>query len=255
MKQWFSTFTLLVLLGTSVIKADIVGGEVSLGIYAHTPSGNASYHIPFIGKDTTLANVEETFGWGSEQDLLFQASFEHPAPLIPNIKLGYSRLSYEGSGSSVGFTWGNIVGFTGSIESSFDLGMADFTAYYELLDNVFDVDLGVTLRYLSGDVTVTPYASALSEEVSFSVLTPMLYGKLRFNLPVTDLSFQAEGNGIGYGDTTFYDLSMGVRYELFGVLGIEGGWRSVNLESSDLADGLFLDLQSNGVYALIVWDF
>ncbi len=255
MRHAFKTFLLSALFLTS-LHADIIGGEVSLGVYAHTPSGSASYSIPYMDQKATLADIEKTFGWENGQDLLFQAFLEHPAPLVPNVKLGYSRISYDGSGVPASdFTWGGIIRFNGRIDSSFDLKMADFTAYYELLDNIAEIDLGLTLRHLSGSITVTPYSHLLSEEVTFSAFTPMLYGKLRFNLPVSSLSFQAEGNGIGYDNTTFYDLSLGIRYELFVGLGIEGGWRSVHLESGDLAEGFTLDLQSNGAYALIVWDF
>jgi len=38
-------------------------------------------------------------------------------------------------------------------------------------------------------------------------------------------------------------------------LGIEGGWKTLHLETTDLVEGLMLDIDFSGPYAAIVWDF
>ncbi|HIP52179.1 MAG TPA: hypothetical protein EYG94_08845, partial [Campylobacterales bacterium] len=69
---------------TSLSFADFIGGEVNLGYYNHAPSGTINY----LG-DTL--NVEETFKWQDEGDMFVKLYIEHPLPVIPNIKLGYSE--------------------------------------------------------------------------------------------------------------------------------------------------------------------
>jgi len=137
---------LITVLTLNQLHADITGGEVSLGFFNHDPSGNASYK----GSATSL---DDTLGFSEEQDIFLKAYFEHPLPLIPNLKLGYTTLSHEGSSSVVNFTWGDTT-YNGTINSSLSLDMTDVTLYYEFLDNWAEVDAGLTLRYMSGDMDV-----------------------------------------------------------------------------------------------------
>jgi len=257
--------TLASILALSSLSADITGGEISLGFYSHTPSGQASYTIPYIGIGSEV-DLENTFGWSSNTDIMFKAYIEHPIPFIPNFKLGYSKLTHEGSSSTSLFTWGNILNFSGDLDSSLDMGMTDLTAYYEIVDSTIELDIGLTLRYLYGDIIVNPIASVStpivtlstpipSEAISFSTLAPMLYGKARFTIPGTGVALQLEANGISYNDTTFYDYELGARYTFSFGLGIEGGYKALHLDSTTLEDGLVMDFDSNGFYASVVWDF
>lgn len=226
----------------STIHADMIGGEASLGFFNHDPSGNASY----IG---TSSSLEETFGFSEEQDLFLKAYLEHPFPLLPNIKLGYTTLSHDGSSSVADFTWGDIVNFTGPIDSSLSLDFTDVTLYYEVLDNWAEVDVGITARYITGDIGVN------HDMVDFSTWIPMLYGKARFNLPTTDLSVQLEANAVSYWDITAYDYALSARYTMLMGLGLEAGYKAFHLDSDDLADGFHADISFSGPYAAVIWDF
>ncbi len=237
---------LVTLLTLSQVHADMIGGEASLGFFNHDPSGNASYK-------GTSSSLEETFGFSEEQDLFLKAYLEHPLPLLPNVKLGYTTLSHDGNSRVVDFTWGDIVNFTGPIDSSLSLDMTDVTLYYEVLDNWVEVDAGVTARYISGDMGVS--TSIYNDTVDFSTWIPMLYGKARFNFPVTDLSVQLEANAISYWDMTAYDYELSARYTLMMGIGIEAGYKSFHLDSDDLVDGFHADIDFSGPYAAAIWDF
>ncbi|HEY9128429.1 MAG TPA: hypothetical protein VIN02_01200, partial [Sulfurovum sp.] len=104
------------------LHADVIGGGVTLGFFNHDPDGDASY----LG---TSANLNDTFGFSEKQDIFLKAYFEHPLPLLPNIKLGYSVLSHEASSNVVDFTWGDIVDYKGSIDSRLSLDFTDVTLY------------------------------------------------------------------------------------------------------------------------------
>ena len=240
------TLLLFTLLTLSQLHADTVGGEASLGFFNHDPSGEAAY------KGDTV-NLNDTLGFSEAQDIFLKAYLEHPLPLIPNMKFGYTALSHDGSSSVNNFTWGKIDNFTGAIDSSTSLDMVDATLYYELLDNWAEVDAGVTLRYIDGDMGVS--AATLSDVAAFSTWVALLYGKARFNMPVTDLSFQLEANAMSYSDITTYDYELSARYTLMMGLGLEAGYKAFHLDSDDLVDGFYADIDFSGPYAAVIWDF
>ena len=237
--------TLFLLLTLSQMHADTIGGEISLGFFNHQPNGDASYK-------GSATDMEDTLGFSEEQDIFLKAYFEHPLPVIPNIKLGYATLSHEGSSSVNDFTWGDTT-YNGTIDSSLSLDMTDVTLYYEFLDNWAETDVGLTLRYMSGNMGVR--SSQSSDVADFSTWVPMVYGKVRFTLPVTDLSFQLEANAISYWDITAYDYELSARYTLAMGLGLEAGYKAFHLNSDDLVNGFNADMDFSGPYAAVLWDF
>ena len=249
---------------TSVgLYADIAGGEISVGMFSHSPSGHASYSEPYTGLGAgTSADLEETLHWKSNENMFLKAYIEHPVPLFPNVKFGYTQLSQEGEGE-VGndFVWGSIhIPTLGNITNSFDTRKYDVTLYYELLDNWIEADAGITLGYIDGNINLTALSgfnplSSHTESTDFSLLIPTLYGKTRFNIPNTNLSLQFEGDIISYSDTTFYNYELSARYTFSIGLGIEAGYKALHLESDDLADGLTVNMDFNGPYAALLWDF
>jgi len=259
--------TLASFLVSGALYADTIGGEISFGIYSHSPSGTASYTLPYtsslLGSEVDLEN---DFGWSNDQDIMIKAYFETPVPLMPNIKFAYCNLNQEGTGNVADFSWGLIRG-SGDIETDLALQAYDVTAYYELLDNVVELDAGLTMRYINGDISVMPSSSFSfgpfsspsiglpSETVDIDMWIPMLYGKARFNVPNMDVSLQLEANAISYEETTFYDYELSARYTFSMGLGLEAGYKSIHLDSEDLADGLIVDVDFSGPYASIVWDF
>ena len=258
--------TLAALLTSGVLYADTIGGEISLGIYSHAPSGSASYTLPGTPLNSSV-DLENDFGWSADQDIILKAYFENPLPFFPNAKFAYSNLNQSGEGTVNSFSWGGIIGMDGVIETTLETQIYDITAYYELLDNVVEIDAGLTMRYINGETTVTPITdfnaplpfspsmSLPSQSTSLDLWIPMLYGKARFNIPNTDISLQFEANGISYEETTFYDYELSARYILSMGLGLEAGYKSTHLDSEDLADGLVVDMDFSGLYASIVWDF
>ncbi len=236
---------LFILLTLSKMHADTIGGEISLGFFNHQPNGNASYK-------GSAANIEDTLGFNEEQDIFLNAYFEHPLPVIPNVKLGYTTLSHVGSSSVDNLTWGDNT-YNDTIDSSLSLDMTDVTLYYEFLDNWAEVDAGLTLRYISGNMDV--HSGQDSDVADFSTWVPMLYGKVRFNLPVTDLSFQLEANAISYWDITAYDYELSARYTLAMGLGLEAGYKALHLDSDALVSGFHADMDFSGPYAAALWDF
>ena len=233
---------------TTLSLADFIGGEVNLGYYNHTPSGTVKY------KGDVL-DIKDTLNWSDESDIFLKAYIEHPLPIIPNIKLGYSDFSHSGLGTinkEIQFG-GKRYDVNSKIDSMFDLKMYDVALYYELLDNWVNVDLGVNVKYIDGSVSIKN-DKGTSESKVFDVPVPMLYAKARFDVPTTDLSFQVEGNYVTYDGNTLYDAEAGIRYTLALGLGLEAGYKTMKLELDDV-DDLFMKSNFSGAYGKLVWDF
>jgi len=242
---------LATLIATTLSMADFIGGEINLGYYSHSPSGTLQYKGDSI-------DLENDLKWEDEQDIFFKAYFEHPIPIIPNIKVGYTEFSHSGDGTiQNNFRFGDSL-FTSNtyIKSDFDLKMYDITLYYELLDNWLNLDAGVNVKYIDGEVSIKGNSNGrpINESTDFQVPIPMLYAKARFDVPTTDLSFQAEGNYVSYDGNTLYDMEVGARYTFALGLGMEVGYKLFKIKIDDI-DDFNMDSDFNGAYGKLVWDF
>lgn len=243
---------LLVIFTLHYGHADTIGGEISLGIYSHSPSGEATYDLLSLGSGN-IHDLEKTFGFTDSQDIFFKGYLEHPLPFLPNLKLGYTALSTTGTQSVDLFSWGDISSFNGTIANKLTLDITDGTLYYELLDNRLEVDAGLTLRHISGSMSVTTAQS--SDFVNFSTSTPMLYGKLRTHIPSTDLSLQLEANAIAFTGINSYDYELSARYTFYMGLGLEAGYKAFHLENDEFVESLNVNVDFRGPYAAVIWDF
>ena len=242
----------ITILGT-LSMADVIGGELNLGFYNHSPSGYAQYQGDKV-------DLENDLKWESEGDVFVKAYLEHPLPILPNIKLGYTSFGHNGSGkvkNSFQFG-GKQFNINTDIDSSLDLKMYDLTLYYEILDNWLNLDLGVNIKYMDGTLTVKGSnivtKQLIDESSDFQVPIPMLYAKARFDIPTTDISLQAEGNYVSYDGNTLYDAEVGLRYTFLLGLGLEAGYKTMKLKLDDV-DDLTMDSDFSGAYGKLVWDF
>ena len=231
----------------------------TLGVYAGTGNWKPEFKGNFqdgttqigLGSGTNSLNIEE------KNQTNFYIALEHPIPFLPNFKLATLDLESGGSG-----TFNQVVNFGGqnftindTLVSSFDLSHQDFVFYYELLDNWVNLDLGLTLRKFDGFVTLTSQNNASDTATeTFDETIPMLYGKARFDLPLTGLSFNADINYISASGDTVTDTAFYVGYETSVGLGIEGGVRTFSLEVDD-ANDLSADLDFEGAFVHVTFHF
>ncbi len=229
----------------AALQADVIGGEASVGYLNLKPSGDFAYK-------GNSADVKKNFGWGSEGSIFFKGYLEHPVPMLPNVRLAYTKLSFSGTGTVTGLKFGDKL-FSGSVASSFDADLLDATLYYEILDNWISLDLGLNAKYIDGFAYVENGLTGRSS-TDFTVVLPTLYAKARFDIPMSDISFQAEGDIISYDGNTLYDLSLSARYTFALGLGLEVGVKRMKFKIDDI-DDVTADVDFTGGYAAIVWDF
>jgi len=230
MHKFVSALGLGLVLFSSAVSADFLGIYAGGGSWNHDPSGDFSSNtgLPIdVGGDLNYASKSEGYAW---------IAFDHPLPLIPNIRLEKTSLSQSGN-----LTVGAGRNFNGALSgaSSITLDSTDAILYYRLLDNWVNLDLGLNLRKIDGDFTVG------TEVVSFSESIPMLYVAAQFDLPFSGFSVGADVNVISYSGSTYNDIRLRALYEI-GVVGFEVGTRTTTITLDDV-DGINADLKFSGL--------
>jgi len=233
-----SVVALTLSVASTALSADVLGLSASLSYWTPENSG----HIQSGGDKI---DVENDLGFGDEEFLIFTGAFEHPVPLIPNVRLQFFDMDQvaHGSVSNVDFDGQN---FDGAIQTSLDLTHYDFTLYYEILDNWVNLDLGITAKVFDGQLILRDQDSGASSKTDIDDVIPMLYGSASFEFPITSLSAGIEGSAISFDGDTAYDLVARLRYQ-FGFFGAEAGYRAIAVEVDDIS-GIDVDTALEGPY-------
>ena len=200
------------------------------------------------------------FNLVDEKQNSFFIAFEHPLPIIPNLRIASTSL--ETSGVTTLTTDFEFEDETFSkdaiVNANFNVSYVDYTLYYELFDNdILSFDFGLTGRDFDGDVTLAAQVTTdsgmvtQSESIAVTDIVPMLYVATNVGLPLTGLNLYAQGNFLSFDDHTLYDYEVGVSYELIDNLAVDvninAGYRAVKLELEDLND-LYTNIEFDGVF-------
>jgi len=215
---------------TSVTSADALGLYVGGGMWNHSPDG------AFGSVGDADINVESGLGYDDETDAYFFAAVEHFIPLVPNLRVEAASLEHVGSATSLVFNGVSVSG-----ESLTGLDTIDAIAYWRVMDNWANFDIGLNLRNIDAEFTVA------TESISVSETIPMLYIAAQFDLPFTGLSVGADVNHISYSGVTYQDVRLRALYEV-GVVGFEAGIKTTAIEFDDV-DNVNSDLEFTGLMA------
>ncbi len=224
----------------------------------------------YIGGQIWSNDASGTFGEGTDDQSVFEfddenqgsfyVAFEHPIPLIPNIKIASTTLDTVGGTQLTDtFTFEDITYPAGTtLDTTLDASYVDYTLYYEVFDNdLLTFDFGLTARDLDAYIKVSATDSNGSD-LDISGIIPMAYVSTIIGLPLTGLNVFAEANFISYDDQTIYDAQIGVSYALLDNVAVDLdvtlGYRTVKLELDDL-DGFYSDLTYDGFFAGAVVHF
>ncbi|MCA0894857.1 TIGR04219 family outer membrane beta-barrel protein [Microbulbifer agarilyticus] len=234
------TLALCAALTSAGASADtILGFDATAGAWKPSYTGA-------VGVDSY--NVDE-FSLAEDNATFLQVALEHPIPVIPNVLLAHSKIETSGMAMlSEDVTFADETFTVGSdVTSDINLTHTDATLYYEILDNWVNLDLGLTARQYSGELTVA--TDGLSENIELSGVLPMVYGVARFDLPFTGWSIIAQGNGTSYKGDSHTDITAKVRWDFVPAIdfAIEAGYRVMSLDVQEL-DAFQSDLEIKGPY-------
>lgn len=221
-------------------QADTLSFLVGAGAWNTSPSGN----FQKIG-DPTGVDIDKDLFWGSETSGYLFATFEHPVPILPNVRLTANRIDQSGSGTT-NFTFDGVT-YSGDVSNDFSIQTIDLIGYYEILDNVVSLDVGLNIRSLSVDYTIKETTGGNVTTDSMSETIPMLYLLVGAS-PIPDLTISGELNYIAYSGSTISDFTAKVAYTTSFFVGFEGGYRKQQYTFDDVS-GTDADLSFDGFFA------
>jgi outer membrane protein len=206
-------------------NADTLSFSVGGGAWNESVSGNIQKTT-----DPAAVDVKDNLFWGSESQGYFFATLEHPVPILPNVRLIYTKLDQAGSGNTSFVYDGES--FSGTVSNDFKIETTDLIAYYEVLDNVVSLDIGLNIRNLKADYTIVNGSSVTD---TFDETVPMLYA-LVGGSPWPDLIISGELSYVAYSGSTISDFTAKVAYTTNFFVGFEAGYRQQKFEFDDVSD-------------------
>jgi len=222
------------------VQADILRVEVGVNAWQQDYEGRVQ-----DGADSL--SLQGTLGYGDDNGANAYFVLEHPVPLLPNIRLQRAELesaAVKALGASVEFD-GEVYQVGSDVSSALDLSHTDATLYYEVLDNVVSLDLGLTVRKFDGGIRLS--AAGVSSGEDLDDVVPLAYVGARIDLPFTGLYAAADVNALSAGDVSLVDYEASLGLELNMGLGLKLGYRSFDLDYEDDADEK-ADVQVSGLF-------
>lgn len=230
----------LMLVATGLVHADVLG--LRAGVTAWGPDFSGT-----VQSGPEQVDLEQELGFSEDTYAHAYVSFEHPVPLLPALRLQFTELDHVADGTLNKEFDG--ISFTGTTRSELDLSHADLVLYWQPLDNVVSLDLGLQVKKLDGELKVSGTTGSGTEE-SFTEIdefVPMLYGAIGADLPLTGLGFSTSVAGLRFEDNQLLEVDAKLRYDIR-LVGFEIGWRELRLELDDVSD-VIADIAIGGPYA------
>ena len=175
--------------------------DTLLGLYAGAQAWNMETSGGFSNDGS---NTE--FNFEEQTNTNLYVAFEHPIPLIPNVKVQRTAMDTQGDVIlDTQFTLGDkVFAANGNAFTDVSLTTTDFILYYELFDNdLVSFDVGLNAKHIDGEFLATVDGETGREE--FSGPVPMVYSRLAVGVPFTGFGAFVEGSFLSIDDHTISD--------------------------------------------------
>ena len=141
-----------------------------LGVYAGAGIWNQGYE-GFVDSVSFDSNAEIDDDTGH----FLYVAFEHPAPLIPNVRVQNATMSTKGSiDSSAGIFSFNGTQVDPGAEVELNLSQVEGILYKEILDNWVSLDIGMSIRRYESELVVLNAGTNAQDKTT--VTMPLAYG-------------------------------------------------------------------------------
>lgn len=241
-------------LAVGLLPLGAAQADTLLGVYAGAGTWQQEYSGDVTSGISTV-DIENDLGIDDDSNTIFYAAIEHGLPILPNVRAQHFSLDVDGRNvlsRTIEFN-GEVFAASDSVNTVVDLSQTDAVFYYEVLDNVVSLDLGIAVSMLDGSIEVATTADSSSAD--FDEVIPMLYAKARADLPLSGLWVGAQAQGIGYNDNTLIEFNAQIGYESSIGLGFEAGYRAVQIELDAFDDVESAEIDVSGPYAAINYHF
>jgi outer membrane protein len=228
-----STLSLFLWLATGVAQAEFVGFNIPASQLPQTNYESSDDGIELVDD----LDIE------SSRPSSMVLILEHPISALPNVRYrGQSTSNAEAS-----LARQNALPVNKS-RTSFDLSQDDIVLYYQLSGAKLDLDLGVDLKRVDGEVS---FADSEDNRVAVDETIPLLYLSARYDLSNSGFYVGANINAdlidLGISNSSAQDSTIMLGYDTGSGAGIEGGFKyySLDLESDYEQDS---SLEYDGLY-------
>lgn len=208
--------------------------QITIGFLTAAVVGlmSASAQADFIGIHADANAIwtnSSTSSVGNTKDKVngfYSVAFDHPLPLIPNVKIRYSNFDLRNSNAS---------------SSDQTVETLDGLGYYRILDNIVDVYVGAGVKQVNNSLT-----NSIGNQIALQNITkkynrtiPAVYAAVGGNLPFTGLSAKAEVMLGKSSSADFSDSNAEVKYDFIETpvvdFGAKAGFRNlqINTDSSN----------------------
>jgi len=248
MKKTHISVTLLfalVLLAVPCRAFAFFGVEAGIGAWQQSPSGKLSYNP---GPATTdELNLKDSLHLDTETRMTARIKADLPL-ILPNLYFMATPMSFEGSGITSSFTFGNVT-FDGTlpIQTKLKLDHYDLALFYPipLLKTAtlgkLNAEIGLNVRKIDFEASITGHTltGVRTESKDMTIYVPMIYAGIQVK-PISLFSIEAELRWLGYGDNHYYDYLGRVKVNPIPVLFIAGGYRAegVKIDVSDVKSSI-----------------
>jgi len=227
-------------------QADMLRVWAGVGGWSASPSGE----IRGDNSGDTTFDLEDDGGMESSGSFYGWFMVKHFVPLLPNLRVERTSLSFDGK-SERGLTVdGKTFGVNADTELTLD--QTDVILYYNFLDNLawLTLDLGFGAKLIDGEISAKSFGQSASVEIDAPV--PVLYGRVRAEVPTTGLAFEADTKSVSVGDFSLSDTRLKIDYDLLSAamlsLGVEGGYRIQTLDFDSGKSDPYADVDISGVF-------
>jgi len=202
----------------SLANADFIGASVGAGVWqenisGYVKTGNSINYFHNKAAETDgntntgnlgLANTNQPYVW---------AKIIHPIPIIPNIKLQYTKYATSGDGIASGNfkVFGQSVSVNDRVHTELKIDSYDATFFYEFKPVIVDLEVGVGVNVLKGQTTVT--CSTTTSSAHWTAPLPYLYARAE-TTPVFGFSVEAQAKYLNVSIGHYYDYQGALKYHL-----------------------------------------
>ena len=248
------------LLAGSSKAGPLIDFEAAIGLIQQKPRGYVSYEAE---SDADRIDVKNDANLGDKTKPWAKFKLEHPIPIVPNIKLAYMPMKFDGSGRlEREIRWGDYrYQANADFNLSVKLDRVDTTLYYNFpfiktaTAGKLDIEFGLNVRTIMFDGKLsgtTTGGQRVTESASITLPIPMVHLAAEIR-PISLVSLVEEVNYIGYKNNAYYDYVAGLRLnprvrtplKPF----VEVGYRYEKLKIDE--EGVKTDLKVIGLYGLV----
>lgn len=169
------------------------------------------------GSDSIFGEADDSllsYSHPDESQYIFSAQLDHAIPLIPNVRVSYQNLDFDGAYSleQTFILSGTAFPVASNLVSNHELTLQDTTLYYEIVDiSLVSVNLGVTGRYQEASLAINSPSDGVSASSSADSYELLAHGRVNLDLPLFGFYGFAELNK--GGDSELKMAGVGYEFE------------------------------------------